>query len=113
MKQGDWDGGAVWQKTRAGAPPVTVKEGWTTGWHPRFMDLPETSVLSGKLSFCGDRVCIRFTEAWLEKEKRTIPICLEAWDLEDDQPPRREAESTEDDVKLFMRVRVVPVGERP
>jgi hypothetical protein len=81
---------------------ITVKEGWTTGWYwvGAGKGLPGGgAVLSGRVHFCGERVCIRFTEARLKREGRTIPVCLEAWD-EGKRGTGRMPGSTEDNVTI-------------
>jgi tRNA A-37 threonylcarbamoyl transferase component Bud32 len=113
-ERGITEGSVAYDPTfkEGGLGVITVKEGWTTGWRNtgRVEGLGSRDVLSGRILFCGERVCIRFTEVRLKKENRTIPICLEA--LGADYRTRgveREPESTEGNVIIPRNVSVEPV----
>jgi len=86
-----------------GARIISVKEGWTTIWlYSRFEKLPQTTRLSGRLTF-GGRVYGRFTHATLPEKVggSTVPVCFELLDAGDDRGLEYRPGSTESDAKVY------------
>jgi serine/threonine protein kinase len=105
-------GGRVHSLIRAKDDPrsLPVKEGWTNHWElvDSWEELPPGTRFSGRILFCGDRVCMRFTEAWVKHEGRTIPVCLDAWD-EGTHGMERMQGSTEDTPRISWGADLRPV----
>jgi serine/threonine-protein kinase len=90
--------------------PITVKEGWGSVmlWAP-WKDLPANTLLAGKLSFGGERIYGRFTEARIPRVG-SVRVCMELVEIPGGEPGEPMwPGSTADSVKVSSAVRVEAV----
>jgi serine/threonine-protein kinase len=96
------------------AEVISVREGWASlRLFAPFEDLPDGSILKGRLLFGSERVYGRFTEAQEYKKKgvygRTWPVCLELLDHTGKRGMEMKPGSTADTAKVFNSVEVKAV----
>jgi hypothetical protein len=82
--------------------PISVQEGWNSvRLYHSWGELPQNTLLYGKLSFGAERVYIRFIEARLPEDGGTVRVCVELVEASTGKPGEPMwPGSTADNVKI-------------